>query len=891
MSDMDTAVDIENLNPEAALRSPLKDLNGRRHSTCDPSLGKRFTIRSVDHDTSNHAAINAQREVKRLKSHVQEKDRQLAKLEHQLHITKGQLEEMQLQELKHRNASKEIKKQLSSQETSARAKSAALARVSGQLRRISEMEESRSRRKTLQIKELNAEFERMEESYCSQLCSLEEEISSIKAAGEESAQAAKLVEQRLQDALEAQQTSAREREEMLGADSDALWAEKTQQAFHLEMSAERAFHLERELERAKCLHQVQLLGLQRQYESLFNAATSDTQNAMLNLTEMQSSIKEEFDKQSLNCSKLYQQFEEQREEKIDAQLRVVSLVTDLGHERCTSARLRGEIKELNDDLIAARKQTEELRMSSDTSIYALQEQILSLDGVVAGLKAAETADKAACASLREDLDASRFEFDSCIEKIKQECAEKLQDKNAMLSELQLMLRNTTASHEADIEKQKIAYNELSEDNRRTRLSFEKELSLLSERLDNLQHQLKEEKTASDTILNQEKALYAQLSTQRIEEHREYETATRCFQSTIDELKSCLQRETSRYAVLEDKNALAEIMHNEMLTSWKESHADLQKLIESERDRFDRLLSDATEAKEKLEYQKSREKSIGSNVINALKLSNKELVEQLRAEKQQHAVVVSELEARIAKFDKESVDWQQKYNLRSSEFNSLSAQMSEMISSLDSERTRFEEERALHATALVRQHAAHADCVAAMTEVYETNKLEYEDRFAALSELADNFRNLLAEEQKSREQIQRSRDDLITESSQKQERFELMIKNLQAKMNSTQESFATQVQALKQELADVSAQLDTERAERSREKNALLSENATIKSFMSEAISGRDVECKAHREAADRWQQKVADLEDMIQEERLQQQAIVSKALEYNAVHVDVRPQS
>jgi chromosome segregation ATPase len=131
------------------------------------------------------AVANAQREVKKLRAQLQDRDKQIVLLDKQLVITRGQLEELQAQDAKYKSMSREARRMLSAQESTQRAKNAAIARIEGQLQRMSTMEENRLKRKNLELKELSQEFDRMEEQYDAQLAAAEEEVSSLRVAAEE----------------------------------------------------------------------------------------------------------------------------------------------------------------------------------------------------------------------------------------------------------------------------------------------------------------------------------------------------------------------------------------------------------------------------------------------------------------------------------------------------------------------------------------------------------------------------------------------------------------------------------------------------------------------------------------------------------------------------------
>jgi len=130
----------------------VNSVSGRRKSDIKPT--------AVSSDV-----CNLQRELKRQKVAIAEKDKQLLTFERMLAIANSKIDELQNLELKHRLSEREVKKKLSTKEMLERRQSIALRQVSDQLQIMSRKEDNKKRRDQLKREELQLELEDLEEQY------------------------------------------------------------------------------------------------------------------------------------------------------------------------------------------------------------------------------------------------------------------------------------------------------------------------------------------------------------------------------------------------------------------------------------------------------------------------------------------------------------------------------------------------------------------------------------------------------------------------------------------------------------------------------------------------------------------------------------------------------
>jgi DNA repair exonuclease SbcCD ATPase subunit len=344
---------------------------------------------------TDHLEGNAQREVKKLKSVLQDKDKQISLLEKQLHSTRGQLESLHIQELKHKNISREARRMLSSQETSVRAKTAALTRINNQLQRLSNVEQNRLRRKNLQLKELSQEFEQMEDNYESQITTLEEEISSMRSAQDEmEAQFAEKVAKLMLDLEKAQ--GEKEIYESLRIQVITAQSERDHAIQMLDGAQERVSHFSRELERNQCIQKLQLLAVQQKYKTLCLAASSSHNDAEA-AKSSHSKLNMELEQLTKKCAKAEDLLEAMKEEKINDNLRIHSLSLTVKKAQETEESLKAELDSVREDLAKAIESLASSEAECTTRLAKLQEtigadkhhyqtQLADRDAVVAALQ-------------------------------------------------------------------------------------------------------------------------------------------------------------------------------------------------------------------------------------------------------------------------------------------------------------------------------------------------------------------------------------------------------------------------------------------------------------------------------------------------------------------------
>lgn len=170
---------------DSSLIMPLRDITNTNTAANENAGSAKDAVMKGRRSSVDPAVANAQREVKKLRAQLQDKDKQILLLDKQLLTTRDQLQDLQAQDAKLKSVSREARRMISAQESSQRAKNVAIARIEGQLQRMTVMEENRVKRKNLELKELALEFDRMEEQYEAQLAAAEEEATSLRGAAEE----------------------------------------------------------------------------------------------------------------------------------------------------------------------------------------------------------------------------------------------------------------------------------------------------------------------------------------------------------------------------------------------------------------------------------------------------------------------------------------------------------------------------------------------------------------------------------------------------------------------------------------------------------------------------------------------------------------------------------
>ena len=316
---------------------------------------------------------NAQREVRRLKAQMIDKDKLVLQLDKQLHLLRGQLKDLQGQEQKHKNVSREAKRVLSAHETSVRAKSVDLARINEQLHRVTQMEENRVTRKTLQLKELAAEFEQMEESYEGQITALQDELHEVKSTLQDHEIESEQHITTMESEIQRLQSSA-ENCNILEEKVSSFKSEQEKMSTLLEGSHKHIDLLSRELERNKCLQKLQLLAVQQKYKTLCNAASSAKGEARA-AHALAYQVKVDRETSENKYESMVLEFSALQDEKLNDSLRIHALTSNVKQLSISEDNLKSEIVTLRDQLKSVLESIDETKTQNVSTVCSLQDQL------------------------------------------------------------------------------------------------------------------------------------------------------------------------------------------------------------------------------------------------------------------------------------------------------------------------------------------------------------------------------------------------------------------------------------------------------------------------------------------------------------------------------------
>mgnify|MGYP003387712180 CR=1 FL=1 len=119
-------------------------------------------------NSSHTDDVNAQRELKKIKVSMVEKDKQLAYLEQQLSVTQSRVSELEVTSDKMRRSEKVSKMALSSKVASVRRQDVLLKQVSDRLSSFATKDENKARRRAAAKQELHDELERVGKEFHNQ---------------------------------------------------------------------------------------------------------------------------------------------------------------------------------------------------------------------------------------------------------------------------------------------------------------------------------------------------------------------------------------------------------------------------------------------------------------------------------------------------------------------------------------------------------------------------------------------------------------------------------------------------------------------------------------------------------------------------------------------------
>lgn len=144
-----SSMDKENV---ITTRNSNKPLRGNASSVVKKGLSA---------NNSHTEEVNAQRELKKIKVSMVEKDKQLAYLEQQLSLTQSRVAELELTSEKMKRSEKLSKIALSSKEASVKRQDVLLKQVSDRLFSFTTKDENKARRRAAAKQELHDELERV----------------------------------------------------------------------------------------------------------------------------------------------------------------------------------------------------------------------------------------------------------------------------------------------------------------------------------------------------------------------------------------------------------------------------------------------------------------------------------------------------------------------------------------------------------------------------------------------------------------------------------------------------------------------------------------------------------------------------------------------------------
>ena len=155
-------------------------VDGNEISFSNLTKEKRTALSLVLSDNNDY-----QREIKKLKVHLKDKDKQVQVAHRNMQLMQSKIDEYEFQIMRYRFKEKEALRKLSAKETAEKRNKVALKQINDQLERVSKKEENRIRRLNLERKELLDELEKIEENFELEYLELEEEKNNLIQSMEE----------------------------------------------------------------------------------------------------------------------------------------------------------------------------------------------------------------------------------------------------------------------------------------------------------------------------------------------------------------------------------------------------------------------------------------------------------------------------------------------------------------------------------------------------------------------------------------------------------------------------------------------------------------------------------------------------------------------------------